>query len=68
MGVDAIAMNHVFHTHTALADGLRKLFKQLEERLSLRSPVNAYLAGGMAVHLYTANRVKTLLRIARKTK
>ncbi len=42
----------VFHTHTALAEGLRELFVQLEERLSLRSPVNVYLAGGMAVHLY----------------
>ncbi len=35
------------------------MFKQLEERLSLRSPVNVYLAGGMAVHLYTASRVTT---------
>ena len=48
-----------FHTRTALAEGLRELFKQLEERLSLRSPVNVYLAGGMAVHLYTASRVTT---------
>jgi hypothetical protein len=47
----------VFHTRTALANGLRVLFKQLELRLSLLRPVNAYLAGGMAVHLYTANRV-----------
>jgi hypothetical protein len=48
-----------FHTHTALAAGLRELFRQLEWRLSLRSPVDVYLAGGMAVHLYTANRVTT---------
>lgn len=54
-----MATNQVFHTRTALADGLRELFRQLEERLSLRSPVNVYLAGGMAVHLYTANRVTT---------
>lgn len=54
-----MAANQVFHTRTALADGLRELFRQLEERLSLRHPVNAYLAGGMAVHLYTANRVTT---------
>ena len=47
----------VFHTHTALAGGLRDLLRQLEERLSLRDPVNVYLAGGMAVHLYTADRV-----------
>jgi hypothetical protein len=54
-----MATNPAFHTRTALAKGLRELFKQLEERLSLRSPVNVYLAGGMAVHLYTANRVTT---------
>ena len=46
-----------FHTRTALANGLRDLFRQLEERLSLRKPLTVYLAGGMAVHLYTANRV-----------
>ena len=47
----------VFHTHTALAGGLRDLLRQLEARLSPRDPVNVYLAGGMAVHLYMANRV-----------
>jgi len=51
--------NPVFHTRTALADGLRELFKQLEDRLALRDPLNVYLAGGMAVHLYTASRVST---------
>lgn len=54
-----MAANQVFHTRTALADGLRALFKQLEARLSLRNPLNVYLAGGMAVHLYTASRVTT---------
>lgn len=54
-----MASKQRFHTRTALAEGLRELFKQLEERLSLRRPINAYLAGGMAVHLYTANRVTT---------
>ena len=49
----------VFHSHTALAEGLRELFKQLEQRLLLGSPLNVYLAGGMAVHLYTASRVTT---------
>ncbi|TDF52833.1 DUF6036 family nucleotidyltransferase [Cupriavidus sp. L7L] len=48
-----------FHTRTALAEGLRELFKQLEHRLSLLRPLTVYLAGGMAVHLYTANRVTT---------
>jgi hypothetical protein len=45
------------HTQTALVGGLRQLFKQLEEHLLLSKPMNVYLAGGMAVHLYTANRV-----------
>lgn len=48
-----------FHTRTALAEGMRELFRQLEERLALRSPVDVYLAGGMAVHLYTASCVTT---------
>ncbi|QQX83016.1 hypothetical protein JJQ59_11170 [Cupriavidus necator] len=48
-----------FHTHTALAEGLRELLTQLERWLSLRRPLTVYLAGGMAVHLYTANRVTT---------
>jgi hypothetical protein len=45
-----LSTNQAFHIRTALAGGLRELFRQLEERLSLRSPVDAYLAGGMAVH------------------
>lgn len=49
----------ILHTHTALAEGLRELLRQLQERLALRSPVNVFLAGGMAVHLYTAHRVTT---------
>jgi hypothetical protein len=52
-------MTPTFHTDTALAGGLRALFRLLEERLSLRGPVNVYLAGGMAVYLYTASRVST---------
>lgn len=48
-----------FHTHTALANGMRELFRQLQERLDLRQPLNVFLAGGMAVHLYTAKRVTT---------
>lgn len=49
----------VFHTDTALAKGLRELLVQLSKRLALRSPLQVYLAGGMAVHLYTATRVTT---------
>lgn len=48
-----------FHTHTALAHGLRELFQKLAVRLALDKPLKVYLAGGMAVHLYTANRVTT---------
>lgn len=54
-----MSANQVFHTRTALAVGLRELFRQLAERLSLNSPVNVFLAGGMAVHLYTGSRVTT---------
>jgi hypothetical protein len=46
-----------FNTHTALAKGLRELFAQLERSLDLHVTLNAFLAGGMAVHLYTANRI-----------
>jgi len=46
-----------FHLDTALALGLRQLFADLETRLGLRQPVSVYLAGGMAVHLYTGKRV-----------
>lgn len=59
MGIEAMPTRPTFHTNTALAAGLRELLRQLEERLSLSSPVNVYLAGGMAVHLYTASRVTT---------
>lgn len=59
MGAETLPVGQVFHTRTALAEGLRELFKQLQERLSLRTPINVYLAGGMAVHLYTASRVTT---------
>lgn len=54
-----MATDQVLHTHTALARAMRELFRQLEERLALSSPLNVYLAGGMAVHLYTAGRVTT---------
>jgi len=47
------------HAQTRLVEGMRTLFKQLEQRLSLRRPLNVYLAGGMAVHIYTGVRVTT---------
>jgi Nucleotidyltransferase of unknown function (DUF6036) len=48
-----------FYTQTALALGLRELFAQLEQQLGLTQPLGVYLAGGMAVHLYTGTRVTT---------
>ena len=46
-----------FYTNTAMANGMRDLFKQLEDRLSLCRLLPVYIAGGMAVHLYTSERV-----------
>jgi hypothetical protein len=48
-----------FYTQTALALGMRKLFLQLEQQLGLDRPLAVYLAGGMAMHLYTGSRVTT---------
>lgn len=45
--------------HTRLAEGLRALLVELEARLALTRPIQVFLAGGMAVHLYTAQRVTT---------
>lgn len=45
------------HTATPMASALRALLAQLEQRLALRAPLAVYLAGGMAVHLYTGARV-----------
>ena len=59
MDIETMPTSQMFHTRTVLAEGLKELFKQLEKRLSLSSPINVYLAGGMAVHLYTASRVTT---------
>lgn len=49
--------NQTFKLGTALARGLRELLERLEDRLQLKSPLQVYLAGGMAVHLYTGKRV-----------
>ena len=50
-------INPQFYTHTALAQGLRGLFQQLEQQLGVTRPLAVWLAGGMAVHLYTGSRV-----------
>ncbi len=52
-------INPQFYTHTALAQGLRGLFQQLEQQLGLNRPLAVWLAGGMEVHLYTGSRVTT---------
>ena len=47
------------HRTTALTTGLKRLLEALERRLEPGLPVTLYLAGGMAVHLYTGTRVTT---------
>jgi len=51
--------NFQFHLDTPLAKSLRDLLLQLQDRLQLERTVKAYIAGGIAVHLYTAYRVTT---------
>jgi hypothetical protein len=48
-----------FATHTELTEGLRTLIRELEKRTDLREPIDMVIAGGMAIHLYTAARVTT---------
>jgi hypothetical protein len=50
-------MTNRFYTDTDQAKAFKALLLQLEDRLKLTRPVNVYLAGGMAVHLYTQNRM-----------
>ncbi|MEN9867225.1 MAG: hypothetical protein RL748_2815 [Pseudomonadota bacterium] len=46
-------------TDTPLALGLKALFLKLEQELALGRSLPVFLAGGMAVHLYTGTRVTT---------
>lgn len=48
-----------FAIGTDLSLALQKLILDLQERTQLREPIRMYIAGGMAVHLYTAGRVTT---------
>lgn len=48
-----------FHLDSPIARGMREFFRLLEVRLELDRPLTIFLAGGMAVHLYTAKRVTT---------
>jgi hypothetical protein len=50
-------MRNRFYTDTGQAKAFKALLLQLEDRLKLTRSVNVYLAGGMAVHLYTQNRM-----------
>jgi len=49
----------MFRRDTASAPGLRRIPAALQHRLELEQPVGLYLAGGLAVHLYTGQRVTT---------
>lgn len=49
-------MTQRYYTETDQAKAFKALLLQLEERLNLTRSVNVYLAGGMAIHLYTQNR------------
>jgi len=49
--------NFQFYLDTPLARSLRDLLLQLQDRLQLERTIKAYIAGGIAVHLYTAYRV-----------
>lgn len=46
-----------FHTETPFAQATKTLFEELQLRQPQQSPVVAYIAGGVAIHLYTASRV-----------
>ncbi len=46
-----------FHTETELAHALMRLVGELQARLQLQKPIQMFIAGGMAAHLYTASRV-----------
>jgi hypothetical protein len=48
-----------FNTDTDLATGLKQLVIRLQAALELKTPIQMFIAGGMAVHLYTASRVTT---------
>lgn len=52
-------MVDVFHTDSALAQGLHALIEKLQVETQLSRPIRMIVAGGMAVHLYTGTRVTT---------
>ena len=52
-------MSFAFHTGTVLAGALREILQRLEREIAPAAPIGVYLAGGIAVHLYTGTRVTT---------
>ena len=46
-----------FNTETDLATSLLMLIRQLQSMLELKDPMQMFIAGGMAAHLYTGARV-----------
>jgi len=52
-----MALNPKLYIDTEFAQAIKSLFAELNKRLGLTTPVTAYIAGGVAVHLYTAYRV-----------
>ena len=48
-----------FVTSSDLVAGLQELLNQLEKHIGLREPIKMFIAGGMATHLYTQDRVTT---------
>ncbi len=48
-----------FVTNSDLVEGLQELLDQLESRTQLTEPIKMLIAGGMATHLYTKERVTT---------
>jgi hypothetical protein len=48
-----------FRIDTPLAKGLQELVARLDALLGLQEPIRMFIAGGMAVHLYTGTRVTT---------
>ena len=47
----------LLHIESPFARALVEYFRELETRLDLRQPVKAWVAGGMAVNMYTGQRI-----------
>lgn len=45
-----------FHLNTGLSQAFVKMFQNIEEDLNTNVKIQAYLAGGMAIHFYTGYR------------